>query len=151
MTTDIKKIIGTKAVKISLGVFGVFIIVICIFWLGMMVGFRKAGFSYQWGKNYRNLFEERSEHKFSRDLRGKSFFDAHSAVGSVIKSEDSVLIIKGDDNVEKSISIGSSTVIRRGQNGIMYSDIKADDRVVVFGVPSTTGQIEARLIRVMSK
>ncbi|HSR89523.1 MAG TPA: hypothetical protein VLK22_04000 [Candidatus Udaeobacter sp.] len=151
MTNDIKKIIGTKAVKISLTIFAALIVIIIIFWFGMLVGFRKASFSYQWGKNYRNLFEAKSEHKFSRELRGRGFFDAHSAVGSVIKVDTSTLIIKGDDNIEKNIFISDRTVIRRGQDSVMFNDLKADDRVVVLGVPSSTGQIEARLIRVISK
>ncbi len=150
MPTDIKKLIGTKIVKTSLIIFGGLIVAMAIFWFGMFVGFHKAGFSYQWGENYGNLFEG-TEHRLSRELRGGGFIDAHSAVGSVIKVDTSTLIIKGDDNVEKNISINSNTVIRRGQNTVSSADIKADDRVVVLGVPSSTGQIEAKLIRLMPK
>lgn len=151
MTTD-KKLVGTNIIKIALIVFGLLIAVVAIFHAGMMVGFRKASFSYQWDKNYNNLFMGGPGHKIQGgNFRGKGFMDANSAFGSVIGVSSSTLIIKGDDNVEKSIFISSKTVIRRGPETIGSGDIKADDRVVVLGVPSSTGQIEARLIRLMPK
>lgn len=151
MIIDTKNLAGAKIIKIILIIFGGFIIALAIFWAGMLVGFRKAEFSYQWGGNYRNLFEGGPEHRPSRDFRGRGFIDANSAAGSVIQINTSTLIIKGDDSVEKNILISDKTTIRRGQETIQTIDIKADDRVVVLGVPSTTGQIEARLIRLMPK
>ncbi len=151
MTDENKKIIGPKIIKASLIIFGGLIVAMAIFWFGMFVGFTKAGFSYQWGGNYRNLFEEGPGHHLPPEMGGRGFLDAHSAAGSVIKVDTSTLIIKGDDNVEKNILIDQKTVIRRGQDTILPADIKADDRVVVLGVPSSTGQIEARLIRLMPK
>ncbi len=148
MSDNQKQIVGTRIIKTALIVLGCLIIMLVTFWSGMMIGFRKASFNYQWGRNYQGLFEE-NEHRFPRDLRGMGFMNAHSATGSVIKVDTSTLIIKGSDGIEKNILIGNNTLIRRFQNTISPADIKVDDQVVVLGVPSTTGQIEARFIRVM--
>jgi hypothetical protein len=148
MTDEIKQIAILKIVKTVLIILGGFIIACGIFWLGMIIGLRKASFNYQWGKNYSDLFE-RPERMVFVNSRGGGFIDANSAVGFVIKIDTSTLLIKGDDGVEKSILIGGSTVIRRWQNTILPDDIKVDEKVVILGVPSSTGQIEARLIRVM--
>ncbi len=151
MTND-KKLVGTNIIKIALIVFGLLIAVMAIFHAGMMVGFRKASFSYQWDKNYKVLFTRGPGHKMQgRDFREEGFMDANSAFGSVIGVSSSTLIIKGDDDVEKNIFITNQTVIRRGPETIGTGDIQSDDRVVVLGVPSSTGQIEARLIRIMPK
>lgn len=152
MTTE-NKLVGINIIKISLIVFGLLIAVMAIFWAGMMVGFRKANFNYQWDKNYNTLFTRGPGQKMPpmRDFRGKEFMDANSAFGLVIGINSSTMIIKGDDDIEKSIFITNQTVIRRGPETIGPGDIKSDDRVVVLGVPSSTGQIEARLIRLMPK
>lgn len=148
MSEEIKKVFGTRIVKTSLFVLGGIIIILAIFWSGMMVGFYKAGFNYEWSKNYHDLFEG-PERRMVRDFRGRNFMNANSAVGLVIRVDTSTLIIKEDDGAEKSILISDKTSIRRFQDAILTSDIKVDEKVVVLGAPSTTGQIEARLIRVM--
>lgn len=148
MTEEMKKVFQTKIVKTSLFVLGALIIIMAIFWSGMMVGFRKAGFNYQLGQHYQELFEGPERH-LSRDFRGRNFMNANSAVGSVIRVDTTTLIIKEDDGMEKSILISDKTSIRRFQDVILPSDIKVDEKVVILGAPSTTGQIEARLIRVM--
>lgn len=151
MLSDNKKLISAKIIRTALIIFGGLIMAMVIFWSGMMVGFRKASFSYQWGGNYHNIFEGGPERRMPPDFRGKVFMDANSAFGLVIGVNSSTLIIKGDDDIEKSIFITNQTVIRRGPETIGAGDIKSDDRVVVLGIPSSTGQIEARLIRLMPK
>lgn len=148
MPEEMNQIAGAKIVKTGLIIFGVLIIGLSIFWCGMMVGFRKASFNYQWGENYHNLFEGGAR-RLPRDFRGRGFMDANSATGSVIKIDTSTLIIKGDDGVEKSILISDKTLIRRWQDTVAVNDVHVDEQVVVLGVPSSTGQIEARLIRLM--
>ncbi len=148
MTEEIKKVLGAKIVKTSLFILGGLIIVLAIFWSGMMVGFRKAQFNEKFGRNYQDIFMG-SKRRGPIDFRGKNFMDANSATGSVIKIDTSTLIIKDDDGMEKSILISDKTSIRRFQDTILPSDIKVDEKVVILGAPSTTGQIEARLIRVM--
>lgn len=148
MAEEMKRVLGTKIIKTSLFVLGALIIILAIFWSGMMVGFHKAGFNYQLGQNYRELFEGPERH-LSREFRGRNFMDANSAIGLVIKIDTSTLVIKGDDGMEKSVLISDKTSIRRFQDTILPSNIKIDERVIILGAPSTTGQIEARLIRVM--
>ena len=132
-----------------------------IFSLGIMVGFHKAEFSYHWGENYdrlfgmprdlgRNKIPDNPPRSVLGNLGGNEFSGGNSAVGSIIKfdSVSSTLYIKGDDNVEKNIVIDTRTLIRMGPKTIQPADLKTDDKVVILGVPSSTGQIEARFIRV---
>lgn len=123
------------------------ILLFVFFRLGYEVGRRKAAFSCGWGKNYHQLFggpRRGFDHNFDRD----EFLDANGTAGAVIKIEGDSLIIKGQNNVEKSVVVSNSTVIRRQLDNLKLSDIKVDDNVVVIGSASSSGQIEAKLIRI---
>ena len=115
--------------------------------VGMFIGFRKADFSYRWGENYYRNFG--GPPGFFGDLGGRDFMDAHGVSGQIIKIDGQTLTIKGRDNTEKIVVIGNDTLIRRGSDTIKPSDLKVDDNIVVIGQPNNTGQIEAKLIRVM--
>ncbi|MFA5062177.1 MAG: hypothetical protein WC526_03450 [Patescibacteria group bacterium] len=131
-----------KGIVIGLGAL---IIVLVIFWAGIMVGSREARFSYQWGANYHHLFGPPPGPLLGG---GADFMNPNSAAGTIIKVSTSTLLIKGDDNTEKSVVISNGTLIRSLQNTLSPSDLKVDDQVVILGEPSSTGQIEAKFIRV---
>lgn len=157
---NIKQIWKGKIAKTILTSLAALVLALVIFSAGMLVGFRKARFSYQWGENYHRLFgmpsgvipndPHRAKPPFGlpRDIRGDNFINPNSAIGSVIKTDSSTLLIKGDDNTEKNIAISAGTIIRKGRDTIQLKDLKPDDKVVILGIPSSTGQIEAKLIRV---
>jgi len=142
-----------KTAQAFLVVLGVAVIVLAIFGAGMMAGFRKAQFSYQWGDNYHRMFGGPKQGWMppppgGPGFRGEDFINANGVVGMVIKTDTTSLFIKGVDDVEKNVVVGADTVIRRGRETIQLGDLKTDDRVVILGAPSSTGQIEAKLIRV---
>lgn len=128
----------------------IILILLCLsFRVGYKVGRRQASFSYKWGENYHQLFGGPKKGFLPRIGLGKDdFLDANGTVGAVIKIEGSSLIIRGKDNVEKSIFILPETVIRAGRENLKLSDIKVDNNVVVIGSASSTGQIEAKMIRI---
>jgi uncharacterized membrane protein len=148
MFNPLKQLAGKKVIKIILIVFGALIIFLAIFTAGMAVGFRKAMFSYQWGENYHRLFGGPRK-GWGGDMRGSDFISSNSVVGSVIKFASGTLYVKGLDNVERSVLITSSTTMQSGRSSIKASELKADDKIIILGVPSSTGQIEAKLIRIM--
>lgn len=155
------KIKGMLVIKIVLICLAGLVMVLAVFSAGMMVGFRKARFSYQWGENYHKNFGGPKlgpqgpmgmpPRDFLKGARGDEFINPNGLSGSVIKFATSTLYIKGDDGVEKSVVISANTLIRAGMNTVKLSDLKTDDKVVILGVPSSTGQIEAKLIRVFVK
>ena len=55
----------------------------------------------------------------------------------------------GWDNVEKSVLITDDTEIREFRNLIKPEDLKVNDLVIVIGSPNNTGEIQAKLIRLM--
>lgn len=128
----------------------IILILLCLsFSVGYKVGHRKAAFSYKWSENYHKLFGGPKKGFGLKIGLGKDdLLEANGAIGTVIKIENDNFIIKGKDNVERSIRLLSETVIRKGRSDIKPSDLKIDDQVVVIGSASSTGQIEAKMIRV---
>ncbi|MDD3101950.1 MAG: hypothetical protein PHE59_02290 [Patescibacteria group bacterium] len=145
---DFNKFFRSKSFKIiTLIIIGV-IVFLLIFNLGMIIGFRKANFSYKWGENYHQNFAG-PRGGFFRDFGGRDFIEPHGVFGQIIKIEDSTLIIKSPDNVEKTVIAKDDTVIERFRETIKLTDLKIDDQIVVIGEPNTSGQIEAKFIRIM--
>jgi len=123
-----------------------------VFTLGAAIGYRKARFSYAWGENYNRNFggpREGFMGNFARDFSGRDLIDAHGTFGQIMRIDSSTLVIKGPDNVEKSVLIKDDTTIQRLRETIKPGDLKINDSVVIIGSPNNSGQIEAKFIRVM--
>ena len=124
-----------------------------VFGAGLGIGYRKAGFSYQWGDNYHKMFGGPRE-GFMRQMPPApfriedDFINPHGTTGSVIKVDGNNLIIKGNDNVEKTILVSDKTIIRSGRQNIKVADLKVGDLTVTIGQPNDQGQIDASLIRI---
>ena len=145
---DFNKFFRSKSFKIiTLIIIGV-IVFLLIFNLGMIIGFRKANFSYKWGENYHQNFAG-PQGGFFRDFGGRDFIEPHGVFGQIIKIDNATLIIKSPDNVEKTVIAKDDTVIERFRETIKLTDLKIDDQIVVIGEPNTSGQIEAKFIRIM--
>lgn len=144
---DFNKFFQSKLFKgILLGI-GVFIVFLLIFKLGMFVGFKKANFSFRWGENYHRNFAG-PKGGFFQEFEGRDFIDAHGVFGQIIKIDDSTLVIKGNDDVEKIVLVKDDTTIMSLREKIKVSDLKINDNIVVVGDPNDSGQIEAKLIRI---
>lgn len=127
----------------------IFAVLLLVFQVGVFVGFKKAEFSYHWSENYQRNFAG-PQRGFAEPFQGKDLINAHGSAGQIIKIDGSTIIIKGNDNVERAVLIKEDTVIRSLRDSIKISDLKLNDLVVIIGDPATTsGQITAKLIRVM--
>ncbi len=131
------------------------IVLLFVFGFGIFVGYKKASFSYRWGKNYyRNFAGPRTGffRDFDRDLEGTDFINSNGIFGLIIKIDlpGQTLIVKGSDNVEKTVLVSDKTTIIDRRESIRSSDLKTDERVVIIGVPNEQGQIEAKFIRVFN-
>ena len=145
---DFNKFFQSKTFKIVIWGIGGIIVFLLIFEAGMIVGFKKANFSYQWGENYHLNFAG-PRGGFFKEFSGRDFIGAHGVFGQIIKIDSSTLVIKGRDNVEKIVLIKDSTVIEHFRDTVKITDLKVDDYVVVIGEPNGVGQIEAKFIRIL--
>lgn len=73
----------------------------------------------------------------------------YGTAGAIVKIEGSNLIISGRDNIEKSILVSTSTIIRMYQDTLHPADLKAGQQITVIGSPNNQGQIEAKFIRLL--
>ena len=134
-------------VMISVGVLAALSLV---FLAGEAVESRKADFSYNWGGNYyRNLVGPLPPPPLDMAM-GNNFMMGNGTAGSIIKIDNSTLTIKDErGGSEKTVVVGSDTAIRHLRDALKLNDLKLNDDVVVIGSPNNSGQIEAKLIRVM--
>ena len=145
---NFSKIFQSKILAISLGIILAIVALLLAFKLGTVVGFHKADFSFKWGENYHRNFAG-PKGGFFKNFDDRNFMPAHGVFGKIIKIDVGSLIIQGQDNIEKSIYLSNKTIIERFRETIKPQDLKIDDRVVIIGAPSSTGQIEAQFIRIM--
>ncbi len=148
---DVNKFLESKIFKIILASLLGLVIFLLIFCLGMFVGFKKANFSYQWGENYqRNFAGPRGGFmKIITPMPGRDFISGHGIFGPIIDIASSTLVVMGQGEAEKVVAVSEKTVIKRFDQDINFSDLKIDENIVVIGDPNESGQIEAKLIRVM--
>lgn len=147
---DLNNFLESK--KFSYVVWGVvgLIAILVVFKLGMDIGFKKANFSYQWGENYYRNFAGPAE-KFPGDnmMRHDDFMQAHGVFGQIIKIDQSNIVIKDRENIEKIVLVKDDTTIKNSNQTIQLSELKVDSRIVVIGEPDDDGKIAAKLIRVL--
>jgi len=129
-----------------------------VFQLGVSIGERKAQHFNRWSENYGRNFGPRGlpAPGFGGEMmRGPQPFGqpmlpgGHGIFGKVLLTDGSSFVVQGQDDVEQSVLITSSTAIRSGNSEAKPDDIKVDQSVSVFGRPNDLGQIEAKLIRLM--
>lgn len=141
-------------IKTTAIILGIFIVAAAIFSAGMMTGFRKAQFSFQWGENYHKMFGGPRQGWLPPPppgMRGDDLTNSHGAVGKVVRIDTSTVLVAGENEMEKAINITSDTIFKKNQKTVGLNDLKVDDRVVILGTPSSTGEIKAKLIRIFGK
>ncbi len=152
---DFNKLFHSRAFRVIVLGIGALLVLSLVFGAGVVVGFKKASFSYKWGENYHRNFGGPRGGFFS-DFSGRNFIDSHGVFGQIIKidaqagsGQASAIVIKGSDNVEKIVSANERTVVTRFRDSLKLSDLKINDFIVVIGDPNNNGQIEAKFIRVL--
>lgn len=143
----------SKKFKIALAIVVLAIILLTVFQLGMLVGFKKASFSYQWGDNYYRAFGKPQDDPRMMGLPRPGiemgFTESHGVTGKVLRIVPPRLMIEGADKIEKSVLVGDNTTIRRFRDNIDISAIQQGEIAVILGSPNDSGEIEAGFIRLM--
>lgn len=125
---------------------------ILIFKLGTIIGFKRASFACQWGENYKNNFAGEKRDFFLPPppmMMGKQP-RPHGLFGTIIKYENSNLVIKDGNNEETVVLINNDTKIFNNDGTENQMQLSPESRVVVIGRPNNQGQVEAKIIRVES-
>ncbi len=125
------------------------ILLIGVFALGMRVGFHKANFTCSWERNYPENFNLPGRRLLLPPPPG-SLFNAHGVFGIILSKDQTKLVIKDQDNTEKTVVVSDGTTIRRNFDSLTANDLKAGQQIVVIGEANSQGQIEAKLIRVLN-
>lgn len=122
------------------------IVVACaIFAAGVAVGYRKAEFASRWGENYgRNFGGPGSAFGF-----GGRMPNPHGTFGKVLSIASSTITIAGPKQPEQKVIVDAATIIRDRENTVALDTLKEGDSIVVLGAPNGTGEIKAKLIRVL--
>jgi hypothetical protein len=149
---NLDKFFQSKALRWAMVALAIIIVLGVVFKIGMAVGFAKARFSYNWGENYHKNFAGPKDGFFpmmERRIEGRDFIESRGVFGQIIKINDADIVVRGRDNVEVVVLIKDSTTIAKGRQAITIKELVINDNVVIMGEPNGSGQIEAKLIRVM--
>jgi len=145
---DINNFFQSNTFKIIIGIIGAFVVLLFVFGAGMLVGFKKADFSFKWGENYHQNFGG-PKRGILNNFSGNDFISGHGVFGRIIKIDDSTLVIDDRQDIEKIVVIRNDTIIKKFQETIKLTDLKVNDYIIVIGEPNSDGQTEAKFIRVL--
>ena len=144
---EYKKIFQSRTFTVTLWTIGGVVIVLAIFQAGVLVGYHKAGFSYQGGENYYLTFGD--DRPGPLGIPAQNFPTTHGAIGKIIKIDLPTITIEDTDNVEKVVSVDDDTMIKKFRDTMTPAQLHVGDIVTVIGSPTDTAQIEARLVRIL--
>ena len=145
-----QKFLDSKVLRGVLYGIGTMLALLVVFSAGVSVGTRRASYGLAWQKNYDRNFGMGIGRESGKMLfLNERLPGAHGAVGPIIRKELPEIIVSDKDAIEKTVLVGENTAIHRMRESIKADDLSVDDFVVVIGSPNETGQIEAKLIRVM--
>jgi hypothetical protein len=143
-----KDILQTKIFGIIILSITGLVILVFVFGLGIVVGTKRADFSFQWAEAYHKNFGGPAGGFFG-NMMGDSFTNANGVFGQIIKIDGQSLTIKGGDGTEKIVIADDDVTIKFQTKNEKISDLKIGDNIVAIGEPNANGQIDAQLIRVM--
>jgi len=136
-----------KIGKLTL-IIGIILLMIVSFQFGIFIGFGKASFNFRNGERYFLEMNGRRDDPMM-GLRRDDFQNTYGTIGKIIKISPDIIIVLDKDQKEKTISISTSTIIKKFREDIKPINLKIDDFITVIGSPEDNGFIGAKLIRVM--
>lgn len=117
------------------------ILLLAVFRVGVLVGFRKASFSFGWGSRHGG---------WQGGFGGDNYINGTGTVGTVASVGTSTLTVQGPNSMQKSFIVTPKTAIRKNGLAVQLSQLQVNDQVMILGTPSSTGEITASLIRAVN-
>ncbi len=145
---DFKDLHHSRTVRgILIGIIAT-VVVIMIFQAGVFVGYRKAAFSYKLGDNFYKTFRGEKPMMVTGFDNG-NVPGGHGAIGRIVRINLPEIVVAPEGDVEKTVLIGSSTLVKRFDKTVPPSDITTEDFAVILGSPDTESRIHATFIRLV--
>jgi hypothetical protein len=140
--------------KIIVGIIS-FVAALLIFQAGIFVGYHKAFFSYSGGDRFYRMMEGgRPPMMGPQGIVGNMMFfndnlsPSHGVSGKVVSVTPPSFIVAASNNLEKTVVMTDDTVIRKFRDTVTQADIHAGDYTLILGEPDSSGNIQARFIRI---
>ncbi len=141
-----KNLITSTWARWVAGIFAAIVIFLLAFGFGVSVGYQKAIFASEWGRNYElNFAGVRPPVEINPEMEGG---DMHGVAGTVIDISTTTLAVKDDNNDERAIVLAPDVVIKKADATVLLSSLAIGDHIVAIGAPNEEGQVEAHFIRV---
>lgn len=120
-----------------------------IFQLGQFVGYRKASFSFDYGRNYHVVFGGPRQ-GIMNDVTGRDLMNGHGVAGTIAKIDGDSLIVESSRGAEMDIIVTDGTSIMHGRTRIAPQDLRLQDLITAIGQPQDDGVMRAEIIRVLA-
>jgi|SRR6185312_4778561 len=146
---DLKTFYKSKKVKYALSALVFLAVLLFVFQAGVVVGIHRADFSGHLGDNYSRMFDGGRPTGFAAMMMPSQPL-GYGTSGKVLSVASGTITVSTTDNLEKIVKVNADTVIRESRNTATTTDIKAGDSIVVVGAPNAQGEIDAKLIRIVS-
>ncbi len=143
-----KVLYAHKGLRLGLYIIGGLFVLGVTFQLGVFTGYHKASFARDWGDHYGKNFGMERPESFKGMMRG-GLPMGHGAVGKVLTVTLPTFVIEDNDGTEKTIVVSNTTIVKSSTQNSTSTSITPNTSVVVIGQPNKSGQIEAKLIRIM--
>jgi hypothetical protein len=150
---------GTSRIIVwAIGGIAVLIVLLLVFRVGMVVGYRQAQYSFIWQTEQNGTMPMMRGPGFFADFGDNNrFMNAHGTFGTVVSLNtlgtngiSSLVVHDTHDMADKTVEVSSTTAITGPNGPLPFSAITAGQRVAVVGAPDAGGDIDASIIRIIA-
>jgi len=146
---DTKKIEQTLKNKRITKIIFLSLAFIVVFMAGTHFGYDRAVFSSRVGENYYRMFDSNGP-SMMNGLGGRDLPPGgHGAIGKIVRISLPTFVVAETRGGEQLVRIDTDTMIRRFRDNVTSADLKVGDMIVILGTPNDSGEVLAKLIRIM--
>jgi len=144
---EFENIVSSKKVRLTVGVIGALILALLIFHAGVVFGSHRDSFGGpprpDMGRGFRPPF-------FPNGFELPRGFipNNHGAVGAITAITLPTLTMETREGTNKTIFVGTSTMIRNGDDS-KTATLSVGNQIIVLGDTNSEGRINAKLIRIL--
>lgn len=126
----------------------ILLVLILIFWAGMIVGRKQADFSYRWDKHYVEVFGAKDSPFGMRSMMNGGML-TNGAAGKILAINLPSIAIQDPNHIEKAVIVNASTTVRYMHSTGSITNLAVGDFVIAVGTPDAQGRIVASYINIM--